>query len=169
MGNPAGVRRNFDALEQRRLRASVMLKKGMSQGEIARRLGVHRQSVYRWQVALKSSGKAGLKKAGRAGRKAKLSEEQRQELMTLLEAGPERVGYDTGLWTIRRVAEVIEERFGVEYDPSQVWRILRGIGWSCQRPTGRALERDEEAIHRWKKERWPEVKGSTPGRSRRPR
>jgi transposase-like protein len=32
------------------------------------------------------------------------------------------------------------------------------LGWSCQRPTGRAPERDEEKIRRWKQKRWPEIK-----------
>jgi transposase-like protein len=39
-----------------------------------------------------------------------------------------------------------------------VWKILRQLGWSCQRPTGRALERNEETIQQWKKQRWPEIK-----------
>lgn len=140
------------------MRGARLLEKGVAPCEIARLLCVNRQSVYQWERTLKESGRAGLKKAGRAGRKPKLSEVQQRELISLLKAGPEEVGYETGLWTIGRVAEVIEERFGVSYDPSQVWRILRGIGWSCQRPTGRALERDEEAIRRWKRERWPELK-----------
>jgi len=46
-----------------------------------------------------------------------------------------------------------------------VWKILRRLGWSCQRPAARALERDEKAIQRWKKERWPELKkGQKSGR-----
>ena len=39
-----------------------------------------------------------------------------------------------------------------------VWRILRKLGWTCQRPSGRALERDEAKIRHWKKYRWPELK-----------
>jgi transposase len=167
MGNLAGVRRDFDALEKRRLRGARLLEKGVPPCEVARLLGVNRQSVYQWERTLKESGRAGLKKAGRAGRKPKLSHEEQQELISVLKAGAEKVGYETRLWTIRRVAEVIAERFGVSYDPSQVWRILRGIGWSCQRPTGRALERDEQAITRWKRERWPEVKKTPKPSARR--
>jgi transposase len=43
----------------------------------------------------------------------------------------------------------------VRYHPSHVWRLLKRLGWSCQRPTGRALERDEAAIRHWKRVRWP--------------
>lgn len=140
------------------MRAARMLRGGASQVEVARKLGVHRQSVYRWHRAVEKSGTAGLKKAGRAGRKPKLSDAQLRTIEQALKRGPEALGYETGLWTIHRVADLIERRFSVTYDPSQVWRILRRLGWSCQRPTGRALERDEEAIRRWKRERWPTLK-----------
>ena len=57
-----------------------------------------------------------------------------------------------------RVAHLIEKECGVPYHPGHALRILRQLGWSCQRPTGRALERDEEKIRRWKRQRWPEIK-----------
>jgi putative transposase len=72
--------------------------------------------------------------------------------------GPEALGYETGLWTAWRVAQLIEQECGVKYHPVQAWRILRQLGWSCQRPVGRALERDEEKLRRWKQERRPEIK-----------
>ena len=73
MGNPAGVKRDFAALERRRFQAARLLAKGWSQAEVARRVGVHRQSVSRWVRRLAEAGRAGLKKAGRAGRKPRLS------------------------------------------------------------------------------------------------
>jgi transposase len=158
MGNPAGVRRDFPALEQRRLRAARLLKKGVRQSEVARRVGAHRQSVSRWAQQLEAAGLPGLRKAGRAGRKPRLSSEDLQKIERGLKHGPEALGYETGLWTAWRVAHLIAEECGVRYHASQAWRILRQLGWSCQRPVGRALERDEEAIRRWKKERWPEIK-----------
>src|ERR1700693_1171271 len=158
MGNPAGVRRDFQALEERRLRAARLLKKGIHQSEVARRVGAHRQSVSRWARQLEATGRSGLRKAGRAGRKPRLKVEDLQKIERGLKRGPEALGYETGLWTAGRVAHLIEEECGVHYHASQAWRILRQLGWSCQRPSGRALERDEVAIRRWKKERWPEIK-----------
>jgi transposase len=67
-------------------------------------------------------------------------------------------GYSTDLWTTRRVAEVIENRFGVEYHPNHLWRLLQALGWSCQKPATRARERDEAAIAHWKRYRWPHIK-----------
>lgn len=158
MGNPAGVKRDFEALEQRRMEAARLLRQGVKQAEVARRVGVHRQSVSRWATELEANGRRGLKKAGRAGRKPKLTEKQLRKLEGGLERGPEALGYATGLWTTARVAELIEQEFEVEYHPGHVWRILKQLGWSCQRPTGRARERDEELVRWWKKERWPAIK-----------
>lgn len=158
MGNPAGVRRNFEELEKRRMAAGRLLAQGVSQSEVARRLGVHRQSVIRWARQLKRAGLRGLRQVGRAGRKPQLSSLQLQQLERALQRGPEALGYSTGLWTAGRVRELIESECGVRYHPAHVWRILRKLNWSCQRPTSRALERDEEAIRRWKKVQWPRIK-----------
>jgi transposase len=158
MGNPAGVKRNFEALEKRRLQAFKLLKAGWSQAEVSRRVGVHRQSVSRWDRAAKAKGKAALLKAGRAGRLPRLSPVQKEQIKTALLEGPEAHGYAMGLWTIARVGALIKEQTGCEYHAGHVWKILRSLGWSSQRPTGRALERDEKAIAQWKKKGWPQIK-----------
>jgi len=80
MGNPAGVRRDFGALERRRMEAAELLRQGVTQSEVARRLGVHRQSVIRWVRQLAQSGRKGLKKAARAGRKPRLSGAQLKQI-----------------------------------------------------------------------------------------
>jgi transposase len=158
MGNPAGVRRDFAALERRRMRAARLLEKGYSQSEVARMVDAHRQSVSQWAAELREKGRAGLRRAGRAGRKPRLSAQQLKKVEQGLKRGPEALGYETSLWTSARVAHLIQQECGVEYHPGHVWRILRQLGWSCQRPAGRALERDETKIQQWKQKRWPELK-----------
>jgi transposase len=164
MGNPAGVARDFEALEKRRFEAIQMLERGMRQAEIARRLGVVRQTVARWVHDYRTQGKSALRKAGRAGRKPRLSEKQRRQLEKLLVAGPERLGYETPLWTCPRVAHLIEQEFQVNYHEGHVWKILVGLGWSPQRPEGRARERNEDQIQQWKKKEWPALKKKRAGR-----
>lgn len=158
MGNPRGVKRDFDALEKRRYKAHKLLESGLHQAEVARRLGVSRQSVSRWFKAVDVRGKGALNKAGRAGRLPRLSPAQTEDLKRALLEGPESQGYSTGLWTVARVVALIEERTGVEYHPGHVWKMLRQLGWSPQRPVGRALERDEAAIAEWKTKQWPAIK-----------
>jgi len=163
MGNLRGVKRDFDALEGRRFRAIGLVKKGFNQSEVARRVKVCSQTVSRWARQVAAAGEATLRKAGRAGRKPWLEAPQKQKLEQLLVQGPQRLGYETPLWTSQRVAHLIEDEFGVRYHPGHVWKLLRGLGWSCQRPEGRARERNEEAIRQWKKVQWPAIK-KKPGR-----
>lgn len=158
MGNPAGVKRDFNALQRRRLKAARLLQQGCSEAEVARKVGVHRQSVNRWARQMAAGGRESLRKAPQPGRKPRLSQAERRRIVAGLKRGPEALGYETGLWTSWRVADLIERECGVRYSNVQVWRILRQLGWSCQRPVGRALERNEKAIRRWKQLRWPELK-----------
>ena len=165
MGNPAGVKRDFVALEKRRFEAINLLRKSdLNQAEVARRLHVCRQTVSRWADEFRAGGREALKKAGRVGRRAELSEADRERLQELLVQGPEKLGYETPLWTCARVAHLIDNEFGVEYHPGHVWKILDDLGWSCQRPVGRARERNEEAIRRWGRVEWPAIKKKSPNR-----
>src|SRR6202158_347885 len=165
MGTPAGVQRDFEALEKRRFQAIRLWERGHNQSEIARQLRVVRQSVARWVQQYRAQGKSGLKQAGRAGRKPRLSELPRGQLEKLLLQGPERLGYETPLWTCPRVRHLIEQEFGIRYHEGHVWKVLVGLGWSPQRPTGRARERDEERIQIWKTKTWPTIKKSPAGRA----
>lgn len=158
MGNAAGVRRDFEALEKRRLVAADLLEEGVSEAEVARRLNVHRQSVNRWAEQLREGGRESLEKAGRAGRKPRLSPKDLERIEKALKEGPQASGYGTNLWTLPRVAVLIEKECGIRFHPGHVWRVLKALSWSCQRPAGRARERDEARIDEWKKKRWPALK-----------
>jgi len=158
MGNPRGVKRDFVQLEQRRFEALHLLRQGFNQSEVARRVKVCSQTVSRWANAVSESGEKALRAAGRVGRKPMLDEKQRQRLVARLLEGPEKLGYETPLWTCERVAHLIEQEFGVRYHAGHVWKLLRRLNWSPQRPAGRALERNEAVIAEWKRKTWPAIK-----------
>jgi transposase len=140
------------------MEAARLLRQRLSQSEVARAVGVHRQSVSRWARELEQSGVHSLRKAKHTGRPPKLSSAQLGDIERALKRGPEAFGFATGLWTAARVRDLIEYRTGVRYHEDHVWRILRRLKWSCQRPSGRAPERDEQSIRRRKKYRWPQIK-----------
>ncbi|MDI3464215.1 MAG: hypothetical protein OJF50_003036 [Nitrospira sp.] len=66
--------------------------------------------------------------------------------------------YRTDLWTLKCVAQLIHQQFGIRYHPCHVWKLLTQLGWSCQNPERCALQRNEAAIARWKRSRWPHIK-----------
>jgi transposase len=153
-------RRRSDYLteQQRRVGAAALFRRGCSQAEVARELSISRQTASRWHVAWETGGKTALAGAGRTGRSRKLSGDDMCRLEAILLAGAPAQGYETDLWTLKRIAQVIRRRFGVTYHAGHVWKVLGQLGWSCQRPERRARERNEQAIRRWLRYRWPQIK-----------
>lgn len=147
-----------EVLEARRRWAVSLLQKGLRGGEVARLIGCSPSSVTRWKEVVEKSGVEGLAAKPHPGPRPRLSAEQKEQLLELLKEGPKAHGYHNDLWTLPRVAEVIERHFGVRYHPAHVWRLLHSCGWSCQKPERRARERNEKEIERWRKEGWPHIK-----------
>ncbi len=174
MANHVAPRRDFEALEGRRQHAARWFAAGKeTQGSIARRLGVSRQSVMRWYRAWRKGGRRALRAAGRAGRKPRVTPAQLAVVEAALREGPAAFGFTTNLWTLPRVAKVIKRLTGVAYHPGHVWRVLGALDWTLQRPAKRAKERNEPAIRHWMTTRWPVVKktrgAAGPGSSSRTR
>ena len=154
--------------------AADMFARGKRQVDVVSELGVSAQTASRWHRTFLAEGKEGLLGAGRAGRLPKLSDEQLAQVEQALTKGPRANGFATEMWTLARVAEVIETVTGVRYGQTQTWTVLRErLGWSRQRPARRAVERDDEAIATWVKQDWPRIKkargAAAPGSSSKTR
>ena len=150
--------RDHAAMEKRRLKAVVLFDNNISTSAVARRLGVKRQSVHTWRQRWKAQGRTGLLSKGAAGRKSRLTRAQEEEIAEVILAGPTAAGHATDVWTLPRLARLIQERCKVRYHPGHVWHLLVRLGFSCQQPTRRALERNEKKIRRWKRVTWPALK-----------
>jgi transposase len=144
--------------EARRMLAAEFFEQGIGPAEVARRLGVTVGAASQWRKAFRERGKEALRSKPHPGSQPKLPRSKWPSLAKVLLEGPRAHGFATELWTLARVAEVIRRRFGVRYDTSQVSRILHAMGWSRQRPTRRARERDEQAIESWRAREWPRIK-----------
>lgn len=120
-------------LEARRRRAVALLEQGLGIREVARQIGSSPPSVRRWKGVVKTGGKEALAAKPHPGWPSRLSPEQKRELLELLLKGPTAHGYASQLWTLPRIAEVIEHHFGVRYHPAHVWKILHACGWSYLR------------------------------------
>lgn len=145
-------------LERRRRRAIALLEQGFQPVEVASQLGVDRRSVRRWKAAYQKGGESAIETQAAPGRPSALNDKAKARLERILLKGAKAAGFPTDLWTCPRVADVIAERFGVEYHVDHIGRLLRGMGFSAQKPTRRAIERDEAAIKQWVKTDWPRVK-----------
>ncbi len=145
-------------LERRRLRAVALLDQGIPGIEVADRLGVTPGAISQWKQRYQRAGPDALNAKPHPGPTHKLTAKQRERLGRLLLQGPRKHGYATQLWTLKRIVKLIEKQFGVTYEASGVWRLLKGMSWSCQKPERRARERDDQAIAQWREKDWPRIK-----------
>ena len=163
MTRSSAPRRDFAAMQERRRRAARLFAAGKrSQAEIARELHISRQSVSRWFEAWRQDNPDWIRGAGRSGRRPKLDGAQLKQVDEALRQGAQAHGFGTDLWTLPRMAAVIERITGVHYHPGHVWKILAALKWSLQRPAKRARERNDEGRRQWMAKRWPAIK-KTPG------
>jgi transposase len=111
-----------------------------------------------WHARWQASGTEGLRSKGPSGPAPRLSDQQLGRVEEALLEGATANGFVGELWTLERIALVIERLTGVRHHPAWVWALLRHrLGWTVQRPVRRAAERDEDAIQQWVAERWPRI------------
>lgn len=149
-----------ESLQRRREQAIHLFQAGQRPVEVAKRLGVDRRSVRRWNADYRKGGEKSIQAKPVPGRPSRLTDRQKKRLEQFLLKGAQACGFPTDLWTCARVTELIRQFFGVQYHFCHIWRLLRAMGWSCQKPSRRAIERDEALIEQWIKVRWPALKKS---------
>jgi transposase len=137
--------------------AAALFRAGKRVFEVAAELGVAYATAHGWKTRLEKGGLAGLRSRGKPGPDKQLSPDQLDELEAVLLAGAQAAGYEHGLWTLGRVRALIAQRFGVHYSEVAVWKLLRELKWSPQKPAKRAREADPAALEAWKSQRWPQL------------
>lgn len=147
-----------EQLEQRRRQAIRLRQRGKTVATIAQKVGAGQRSVWRWLQTYQRYGLPGLPARPISGRPSYLSAGQKEHLARTLLRGAQAAGYQTELWTLKRVAKVIWQEFPLRYHPNALWHLLRAMGWSCQKPERRSCQRDEPAIAHWRRYRWPHIK-----------
>ena len=139
-----------------RRRAFDLLTHGVHPGAVAKRVGVTKRSVQRWQHEARQPKRKKSKRG--PGRPSYLSPVQLRRVERALDQGAYAHGYAEDYWTVDRIGHVIWELCGVRYESSSVWRLLQRLGWSSQKPQRQPLQRDDAAIAHWKRYVWPRIK-----------
>lgn len=147
--------------EALRRRCVELNQAGWQQAAIAQAFGLTQPWVSRTLKKYNQQGLTALQEGKRTGAPARLSAEQLSHLVSELNKGAEQHGFSGAIWTCPRVNEVIRKLFGVSYDPSQIGRILKKVGWSRQLPQRQARQQDAQAVAQWREERLPELKKSS--------
>lgn len=133
------------------------VQEGYTQRETAAFLEVHEDTVGRWMRQCRQGGTAALEAVPHTGTPSRLSEGQWQEVCSWLGRNPQELGYPDELWTSRRVADQIAQRFGVRFHFRYVSGQLLRRRITPQKPAERPRERNEEQVQQWLEEEWPRI------------
>jgi transposase len=140
------------------MRALELARRGQKQRDIAEALDASKGAVSRWLAAARRGGPEALRSHPAPGPHPTITDEQLRMIPDLLSHGAEAYGFLGDVWNCERVVGVIYQEFGVAYSISQVSRLLKHLEWTPQIPISRAIQRDDEAIERWRTESWPALK-----------
>ena len=141
-----------------RIRAVRAVRGGIPVGEVARAYGTHRTTVFRWMTRYDADGEDGLKRRPGSGRPRLLEELDEQELRGLVLKPASEFGFETDLWTVRRLHAVIEDEYQVAVSKDTIWRRLREAGLTYQKPEREYHEINQEAREEWVRKEVPKIR-----------
>jgi transposase len=154
-----GRRLSHEALEQIRINAVRRVESGESPEVVIKSIGFERVCIYRWIAAYRYGGTEALKAKKLDGRPPILSGEQLMKLFSVIaNETPEQYKFPFALWTVAIVRDVIKRLFGVKMSEASVWRTLKKLGLTPQRPLRRAYQQKAEAVQRFLNEEYPKIK-----------
>jgi transposase len=145
------ARRSRDVNQSRRLLSLAGVRDGMDRGSAAKIGGMDRQTLRDWVHRFNASGPDGLLDHRTEGRKPRLSEEQMAAFARIVEAGPDREKDRVVRWRRIDLKGVIAERFGVDFHPRSVGKLLKKLGFSHISARPRHPAQDERIVEAFKK------------------
>lgn len=149
-------------LEHRRVLAVQRVLEGFTTEEVAEFLGIDASSVRRWRAQFEAGGWRGLSAQSGAGRPPRLSCTQEKIIRRWLQCPATELGFSTDLWSAARLARVIEQEFGIGFNPDYLGVWMRERGYSPQKPQRQARERNARQIAEWLQQDWPRIKKKRP-------
>lgn len=148
-----------EAMEQIRIRAVKKVQQGESPEKVIATLGFSRACIYNWLARYRAGGWHALKSGKHTGRPKKLDGTQIAWIYkTIRDKNPLQLKFSFALWTRSMVTRLIRKQFGLKLSETSVGRLLRQMGFSCQRPLYRAYQQNPEAVEHWKKTVFPQIK-----------
>lgn len=141
-----------------RSRAVRAVLRGRSMADVADAYDTDRSTVFRWVRRYQQEGDDGLRRQPGSGRPRKLQELEEDELQELVLRPASDFGYETDLWTVRRLHGVICKEYHVVISKDTIWRRLREAGLTYQKPERQYYEIDEGARQKWIRYEVPKIR-----------
>ena len=146
-------------LTELRKRAVARVQAGEMPTAVARVLGVHDRTIFRWLAKYRNGGWHNLDAKKRGGRPSKLDGKSLKWVYnTVTMKSPLQLKFPFALWTSTMIRELIHRRYGIKLSRSSVCRLLGQLGLSAQRPLWRAYQQNPELIQKWIDEEYPKIR-----------
>lgn len=144
-----------------RKRAIRLIEKGVNKAEIARLLGVNRNSVNTWHRKYKADGSQGLHEKNRGvtkGSGSLLTATQARQIQDMItDKMPDQLKLPYGLWTRSSVKALIKREFGIDIAIRTMGTYLNSWGFTPQKPKKRAYEQCDKAVQQWLRVEYPKI------------
>jgi transposase len=141
-----------------RVRAVDAVNRGMPVGQVADAFNVDRTTLFRWLQKHEMNGQDGLQRKLGSGRPRLLEDLEEDDLRQIVMFPASDFGYETDLWTVARLRQVIEEVYEFKLSDNTVWRRLRDAGLTYQKPERQYFEVDEKARQKWLRTEVPKIR-----------
>jgi transposase len=138
------IRRESNARVLKRLYFICYLMQGDTLTNATKRVGVTRSLGYMWLDRWNRDGPGGLVPKFAGGRPAKLSREDKKQLVGFLRRRND--------WTLQEIKELIHRKLGVDYSESRLRDVLKSLGVRHAKPFSRDYRRPFDAELVLKKE-----------------
>lgn len=149
----------YSTLEMRS-RAVLAVERGQPVGQVAEAYGVDRTTLFRWVRRFLTLGSHGLERRAGSGRPRLLPAFDMEALNDVVLEPASNFGFETDLWTVARLRQVIREQYGIMLSEDTVWRRLRDAGFTYQTPERRYFELNEEAREEWMETEAPRIRAA---------
>jgi transposase len=143
-----------------RRRAISALEGGQPVGQVAAAYGVNRTTLFRWMQRFAAQGEGGLERRGGSGRPRLLAAFDMEAVNDIVLEPASQFGFETDLWTVGRLRQVIREHYGVAVSRDTVWRRLRDAGFTYQKPERRYFEVNEAVREDWLRTEAPRIRAA---------
>ena len=147
-----------ETLEHYRFQAIKLREKGWKVSDIAEAFGLLRTSVSHWFMKVNRYGIKSLKRTKAKGKESKLTREDKINILSWLKHPATDFGFETPLWTDKRVQQLIKKQLGKSLHVTNVREWLRKWNLTNQKPRHRAAQQDERLVKRWLKNEWPKIR-----------
>ncbi len=159
MKNLDGRKLSHKTLEEIRVRAVTQVQKGQNPEEVIAALGMARSRIYNWLAAYRSGGWDALKSKKLNGRPKKLNGKQMELIYKIIvQKNPQQYRLEFALWTLKLVQKMIYLKLGIKLSTASVWRLLKQLGLTCQRPLFKAYQQNKKAVQNWLRSTYPKIK-----------